>query len=126
MMYEGEHDDGEAEREEYAAEEEAQAEAKMEMAAEAEAEAKDAEAEAEYDMSKVLYCYLERGSYDPLTGWGYFASDKEAIEAFKKDIKNSGVHLIERDYYIGKLIRKDGISQDPPTAEVCILKGKEL
>ena len=98
----------------------------MEMAAAAGAEAKDAEAEAEYEMSKVLYCYCERGSYDPLTGWGYFASDKEAIEAFKKDIKESGVHLVERSYYIGKLIRKDGIHQDPPTEEVCILTGKEL
>ena len=71
---------------------------------------------------KTLYCYREQERYDANTGWGWFSSDEEAIESFKKDI----TVWTDSDYYIGKLVYSDKISQDPPTEKVCILTEEML
>ena len=69
-----------------------------------------------------FYVCYERYVYEGLTLFGWFKSDKEATDSFRKDLEKDEDY---GEYYIGKLKKIKKITIDIPTKEVAIIKIKK-
>ena len=77
-------------------------------------------------MTMNLYQCVERGAYeDPYTFWGWFDSDREAVEAFQKKIDSHERNDCEDGYYVGRFAPFDGIDMSPKTVEVAIIQWRQ-
>jgi len=70
------------------------------------------------EKEQFYVCY-ERYVYEGFESYGWFKSDKDAINGFKKEMKNH-----KGEYYVGKLINSKKITTTIPTKRVKIFKIK--